>query len=29
MLYSSLYDDYTFPGGGLKEDESHLDALKR
>lgn len=29
MLYSGLYNDYTFPGGGLKEGESHLDALKR
>lgn len=29
MLYSGLYDDYTFPGGGLKEDESDEDALKR
>lgn len=29
MLYSGLYNDYTFPGGGLKAMESHKDALKR
>jgi len=29
MLYSSLYNDYIFPGGGIKEDEDHRDALKR
>ena len=29
MLYSKLYNDYIFPGGGIKEDEDHYDALKR
>ena len=29
LLYSKKYDDYTFPGGGIKPNESHLDALKR
>ncbi|MCD4827417.1 MAG: NUDIX domain-containing protein [Acholeplasmataceae bacterium] len=29
MVYSKLYDDYTFPGGGLKEDEDKIKALKR
>lgn len=29
MLYSKLYNDYTFPGGGIKEDEDHIDSLKR
>jgi len=29
LLYSGLFDDYTFPGGGLKDDESHVEALKR
>lgn len=29
MLYSKLYDDYTFPGGGIKDDETHIEALKR
>lgn len=29
MVYSSLFDDYTFAGGGIKKRESHLEALKR
>lgn len=29
LLYSSLYDDYTFPGGGIAADESHIMALER
>lgn len=29
MLYSGLFNDYTFPGGGLKSDENHEEALKR
>lgn len=29
MLYSKLFDDYTFPGGGLKDDENHFEALRR
>ncbi|HHW79641.1 MAG TPA: NUDIX domain-containing protein [Acholeplasmataceae bacterium] len=29
MLYSKLFDDYTFPGGGIKSDESKSEALKR
>src|SRR5690554_187428 len=29
LLYSGLFNDYTFPGGGLKENELHTDALKR
>ena len=29
MLYSSLFDDYTFPGGGIKNGEDHLEALTR
>lgn len=29
MLYSKTYNDYTFPGGGIKNDESHDKALKR
>lgn len=29
MVYSKLYDDYTFPGGGVKQQESHHEALKR
>lgn len=29
MLYSSLYNDYTFPGGGIKASETHIDALIR
>lgn len=29
MLYSNLYNDYIFPGGGIKENENHEAALKR
>ena len=29
LVYSKLFDDYTFPGGGIKENESDEDALKR
>ncbi len=29
MAYSDFYDDYMSPGGGIKEDESHADALVR
>lgn len=29
MVYSKHYDDYTFPGGGLKEEEHKEKALKR
>ncbi|CDR30405.1 NUDIX domain [Acholeplasma oculi] len=29
MVYSKAFADYTFPGGGLKRSESHLDGLKR
>ena len=29
LVYSSLFDDYTFPGGGIKEHESHEEALRR
>lgn len=29
MLYSKLYNDYIFPGGGIKDDENHEEALKR
>ena len=29
MVYSKLFDDYTFPGGGIKLFESKEDALKR
>ncbi len=29
MVYSKDFNDYTFPGGGLKKDEDHIDALKR
>lgn len=29
MLYSNVYDDYTFPGGGIKEDEDKIETLKR
>ena len=29
MLYSKVFDDYTFPGGGIKTDEDDHKALKR
>jgi ADP-ribose pyrophosphatase YjhB (NUDIX family) len=29
MLYSKRFDDYTFPGGGLKSNENEEKALKR
>jgi 8-oxo-dGTP pyrophosphatase MutT (NUDIX family) len=29
LIYSKLFDDYTFPGGGVKENESNEEALKR
>lgn len=29
MLYSSHFNDYTFPGGGVKADEDKIEALKR
>lgn len=29
MVYSNLFDDYTFPGGGVKFRESREDALRR
>ncbi|MFA5692650.1 MAG: NUDIX domain-containing protein [Acholeplasmataceae bacterium] len=29
MVYSKKFNDYTFPGGGIKDNESHLDTLKR
>lgn len=29
MLYSKTYDDYTFPGGGVKENENKVTTLKR
>lgn len=29
MLYSGLFNDYTFPGGGLKNNEDHIETLKR
>lgn len=29
MLYSKRFDDYTFPGGGLKANENEEKALKR
>src|SRR5690554_4992962 len=29
MLYSKYYNDYTFPGGGVKEDENLIESLKR
>ncbi|MFA5560339.1 MAG: NUDIX domain-containing protein [Acholeplasmataceae bacterium] len=29
MVYSFLFNDYTFAGGGVKDDETHQEALKR
>lgn len=29
MVYSNLFNDYTFPGGGIKAQETHSDALRR
>ena len=29
MLYSKHYDDYTFPGGGVKDGEDLIESLKR
>jgi dUTP pyrophosphatase len=29
LCYSKYFDDYTFPGGGIKMNETHFDALKR
>lgn len=29
MVYSSKFNDYTFPGGGMKKGEDHMSALKR
>ena len=29
MVYSSYFDDYTFPGGGIKPGEDHHTALRR
>lgn len=29
MLYSKMFNDYTFPGGGVKENEELLSTLKR
>ncbi|MCR5462118.1 MAG: NUDIX domain-containing protein [bacterium] len=29
MLYSAKYGNYSFPGGGMKKDESAIDCLKR
>ena len=29
MLYSDKYGNYSFPGGGMKKDESAIDCLKR
>lgn len=29
MLYSQMFNDYTFPGGGVGDDEDLIDALKR
>lgn len=29
MVFSPINGDYKFPGGGIEEDESHADALRR
>lgn len=29
LLYSKVYDDFTFPGGGIKAEEDHECALRR
>ncbi len=29
LLYSTLFNDYTFPGGGIKDGEAHKTALER
>lgn len=29
LLYSSKFNDYTFPGGGIKDNEEHVETLKR
>jgi len=29
MIYSKKFNDFTFPGGGIKSGETHEDALKR
>lgn len=29
MLYSNQFNDYTFPGGGVKTNEDRIDTLKR
>ncbi|TNF09239.1 MAG: NUDIX domain-containing protein [Bacillota bacterium] len=29
LVYSKLFEDYTFPGGGIKENETDIDCLKR
>lgn len=29
MVYSSFYNDYTFPGGGVENEESSIECLKR
>jgi 8-oxo-dGTP pyrophosphatase MutT (NUDIX family) len=29
MVYSELFDDYTFPGGGIKHQEDQITTLKR
>jgi len=29
LVYSKLFEDYTFPGGGIKDQETDIDCLKR
>lgn len=29
LLYSKMFDDYTFPGGGVKDDEFYEETIKR